>query len=128
MHNSANFAGPRKGALHTQLVIMLKHCFFYLLKMNTTQFRPVIFFYILWSKGQTFFPQLWVARLFILFTKTARPPPPPHPAESNSCPQNKPGNKRTKLYNGWCHNNGGILWTNNRIFDILFLVDFYFLL
>ena len=26
--NSANFAGPSKGALHTQLVIMLKHCFF----------------------------------------------------------------------------------------------------
>ena len=25
MNNSANFAGPSKGALHTQLVIMLKH-------------------------------------------------------------------------------------------------------
>ena len=63
--------------------------------MNTTQFRPVIFFYLLWSKGQNLFPQLWVARLFILYTKTARHPPPR--AESNSCPQNKPGNKRIKL-------------------------------
>jgi hypothetical protein len=39
-------------------------------------------------KARIFF-QLWVARLFILFTKTA--------AESIGCPQNKPGNKRTKL-------------------------------
>jgi hypothetical protein len=38
VYNSANFAGPNKGALHTQLVIMLKHCFF-LLKMNTTLFQ-----------------------------------------------------------------------------------------
>jgi hypothetical protein len=39
VYNSANFAGPSKGALHTQLVIMLKHCVFFLLKMNTTLFQ-----------------------------------------------------------------------------------------
>ena len=40
MYNSANFAGPSKGTLHTQLVIMLKHwVFFFLLKMNTTLFQ-----------------------------------------------------------------------------------------
>ena len=77
--------------------------------MNTTQFRPDNFFYLLSSKGQNFFPQLWVARLFLFIYKNCQTPPPP--AESNSCPQNKPGNKRTKLYNGWCHNNRGILWT-----------------
>jgi hypothetical protein len=31
--------GPSKGALHTQLVIMLKHFFFFYLKMNTTLFQ-----------------------------------------------------------------------------------------
>ena len=39
VYNSANFAGPGKGVLHTQLVIMLKHCVFFLLKMNTTLFQ-----------------------------------------------------------------------------------------
>ena len=53
----------------------------------------------------------WPDYLFYL-QKLPDPPPPPHPAESIGCPQNKPGNKRTKLWNGWCQNNGDDLWTN----------------
>ena len=49
-YNSANFAGPSKGTLHTQLVIMLKHCFFLLLKMNTTLFQ--IYLKFIWPKRQ----------------------------------------------------------------------------
>ena len=71
----------------------------------------IIYFIFYEAKARNVF-QLWVARLFILFTKTARhPPPPPPPAELIGCPQNKPGNKRTKLCNGWCQNNGDDLWT-----------------
>jgi hypothetical protein len=55
-----------------------------------TQFGPDYYFYFLWRKARIFF-QLWVARLFILFTKTARP------SRSIGCPQNKPGNHRTEL-------------------------------
>jgi hypothetical protein len=32
VYNSANFAGPNKGALYTQLVIMLKHWAFFIIK------------------------------------------------------------------------------------------------
>ena len=39
VYNSANLAWPGKGGLHTQLVIMLEHCVFFLLKMNTTLFQ-----------------------------------------------------------------------------------------
>jgi hypothetical protein len=39
-----------------------------------TQFRPDYLFIFYEAKARIFF-QLWVARLFILFTKTARPPP-----------------------------------------------------
>jgi hypothetical protein len=39
VYNSANFAGLGKGVLHTQLVIMLIHSVFFLLKMNTTLFQ-----------------------------------------------------------------------------------------
>ena len=84
-----------------------------------TQFRPD-FLKIFYEAKARFFFQLWVARLFILFTKTARP-------ESIGCPQNKPGNKRNKLLNGWCQYNGEQLWTKyivSRIFGIFFLVDF----
>ena len=78
-------------------------------------------------KPRIFF-QLWMTRLFIIFTKTARHPPPP-PAESIGCPQNKPGNKRTKLWNGWWQNNGDKLWTKYVIFlAFFFLLIFYFLL
>ena len=77
MYNSANFAGPSKGALHTQLVIMLKHCFwfFFLLKMkNTTQFRPDYFFYFLWSKGQNFFPTLGGQIIYFIYKNCQTPP------------------------------------------------------
>jgi hypothetical protein len=40
--------------------------------MNTTQFRPDYFFFIFYGAKARIFFQLWVARLFILFTKTAR--------------------------------------------------------
>ena len=62
-------AGPSKGALHTQLVIMLKHCFvfFFLLKMNTTQFRPDYFFYFLWSIGQNIFPTLGGQIIYFIY-------------------------------------------------------------
>jgi hypothetical protein len=43
-----------------------------------------------------------------LFYLQKLPGPPP---ESIGCPQNKTGNKRTKLWNGWCQNNGDKLWT-----------------
>ena len=69
-----------------------------------------LFFFIFYEAKARIFFQLWVARLFILFTKTARPPLPPF-EESIGCPENKPGNKQTKLWNGWCENNGDILWT-----------------
>ena len=49
-YNSANFAGPRKGTLHTQLVIMLKHYFFFILKMSTTLFQ--IYLKFIWPKRQ----------------------------------------------------------------------------
>ena len=42
-----------------------------------TQFRPDYFFFIFYQAKARIFFQLWVARLFILFTKTARPPPLP---------------------------------------------------
>ena len=68
---------------------MLKHCFFLFIKNEYYSVQASKFFYLLRSKGQNFFPQLWVARLFILYTKTARPPSPS--AELIDCPQNKPG-------------------------------------
>jgi hypothetical protein len=44
--------------------------------------------------------------------------------ESIGCPQNKPGNKRTKLWNGWCQNMDKII-----VFLTFFsLLIFYFLL
>ena len=62
--------------------------------MNTIQFRSDYFFYFLWSKGQNFFSNFgWPDYLFYL----QKLPDPPPPAESNGCPQNKSGNKRTKL-------------------------------
>jgi hypothetical protein len=71
-----------------------------------------------------FFFQLWVARLFILFTKTARPP---HPTwnqmvvpkinqEINEPSYEMVGVKITVTNYG----------QNNRIFGIVFLVDFLF--
>ena len=67
--------------------------------MNTTQFRPDYFSYLLWSKGQNFFPTLGgQIRLFYLQKLPEAPPPAtPSPAESNGCAQNKPGYKRSKL-------------------------------
>jgi hypothetical protein len=62
---------------------MLKHCFFLFIKNEYYSVQASKFFYLLRSKGQNFFPQLWVARLFILYTKTARPPPPPPPPAQN---------------------------------------------
>ena len=59
--------------------------------MNTTQFRPEYFFYFLLSKGQNFFPTLGGQITYFINNQT------PPSAESNGCPQNKPGNKRTKL-------------------------------
>ena len=38
-----------------------------------TQFRPDFYFFFSMKQRPKFFFQLWVARLFILFTKTARP-------------------------------------------------------
>ena len=38
MYNSANFAGPSKGTLHTQLVIMLKHWVFFFFIKNEYYF------------------------------------------------------------------------------------------
>jgi hypothetical protein len=38
-----------------------------------TQFRPDYFLFIFYEAKARIFFQLWVARLFILFTKTARP-------------------------------------------------------
>jgi hypothetical protein len=49
-YNSANFSGPSKGTLYTQLVIMLKHFFFFILKMNTTLFQ--IYLKFIWPKRQ----------------------------------------------------------------------------
>jgi hypothetical protein len=63
-----------------------------------------------------------VARLFILFTKTARPPP----AESIGCPQ------KNQEINEPSYDMVGVKITvtnygqNNRIFGICFLVDFLF--
>jgi hypothetical protein len=54
-----------------------------------TQFRPDYFFLIFYEAKARIFFQLCLARLFILYTKTARPPSPS--AELIDCPQNKPG-------------------------------------
>ena len=74
MHNSANFAGTSKGALHTQLVIMLKHCCFYLIIKNeyySVQAR--LFFYLLWSKGQNFFPTLGGQIIYFIYKNCQTP-------------------------------------------------------
>ena len=93
--------------------------------MNTTQFRPVFFFYLLWSKGQNLFPQLWVARLFILYTKTARYPPPPAQYQTVVPKINQEINESSYKMVGVkitvaCYGQ------NNRIFGILFLAHFLF--
>ena len=82
--------------------------------MNTTQFRPDYFFYFLWSKGQNFFPTLGGQIIYFIYKNCQTP----LPAESIGCPQNKPGNKRTKIWNGWCQNNGDKLCT--KYFFIFF--------
>ena len=80
-----------------------------------TQFRPDYFFLFSMKQRAELFFQLWVARLFILFYLQTLPDP-PFPAELICCPQNKPGNNRTKLWNGWCQNNGDMLWKNKSYF------------
>ena len=125
MHNTANFAGPSKGTLHTQRVTMLKHCFFLFIKNEYYSVQASKFFYLLRSKGQNFFPQLWVARIFILYTKTARHPLPP-PQNQTVVPKinqeiNEPSYKMVGVkITVACYGQ------NNRILGILFLVDFLF--
>ena len=170
MYNSANFTGTSKGALHTQLVIMLKHWGFFIFKMNTTLFQINLKF--IWAKRQecerkhTFFYLIIIYRQIIWFwgglaslvrleyltensfgtncrtgynivysvqarfffiSMEQRPEYfsnfgwpdylfylqklPDPTAESIGFPQNKPWNKQTKLWNGWCQNNGDKLWT-----------------
>ena len=120
MYNSANFAGASKGALHVQLVVMLKHCFF-ILKMNTTQFRPEYFFYFLLSKGQNFFPTLGGQITYFINNQTPLPPQnqmvvPKINQEINEPSYEMVGVKITVTNYG----------QNNRIFGLFFLVDFLF--
>ena len=75
----------------------------------------IIFFYFLWSKGQNFFPTLGGQIIYFIYKNCQTP-------QSIGCPQIKPGNKRTKLWNGWCQ----IMDKISRIFGIFFLVDFLF--
>ena len=83
-----------------------------------------IFFIFYEAKARILF-QLWVARLFILFTKTARPPLPP-PRNQLVVP------KTNQEINEPSYEMVGVKITvtnygqNNRISGIFFLVDFLF--
>jgi hypothetical protein len=87
-----------------------------------TQFRPDLFLNSLEQRPEFFF-QLWVARLFILFTKTARPL---HPRNQLVVP------KINQEINEPSYEMVGVKITvtnygqNNRIFGISFLVDLLF--
>ena len=95
--------------------------------MNTTQFRPVFFFIFYGAKARIFFHNFgWPDYLFYIQKLPDTPPPPPPPQNQTVVPQinqaiNEPsykmvGIKITVAYYG----------QNNRIFGILFLVDFLF--
>ena len=119
MYNSANLEGPSKEALHTQLVIMLKHwCFFFFLnEYYSVQAR----FFM--EQRPEFSNFGWPYYLFYL---QKLPDPPPSPRNQMIVPKitqeiNKPSNamagvKITVTYCG----------QNNRIFGNFFLVDFLF--
>ena len=87
-----------------------------------TQFRPDYFVLFSMKQRPEFFPTLGGQIIYFIYKNCQTPLFPPPPAESIGCPQNKPGNKRTKLWNGWCQNMDKI----SRIFGIFFLVDFLF--
>ena len=66
------------------------------------------------QRPEFFFPTLGGQIIYFIYKNCQTP----LPAESIGCPQNKPGNKRTKIWNGWCQNNGDKLCT--KYFFIFF--------
>ena len=121
MYNSANFAGPSKGALHTQLVIMLKHWVFFFIKNEYYSVQVRLFFYFLWSKGQNFFSNFgWPDYLFYLQNCQT-----PHPLRNQMVVP-----KINQEINEPSYEMVGVKITvtnygqNNRIFGLFFLVDF----
>ena len=84
MYNSANFAGPSKGALHTQLVIMLKHCCFSLFFIKNEYYSVQARLIFLFSKEQRpecFFRTLGGQIIYIIYNQT------PHPANQMVVPK-----------------------------------------
>ena len=100
MHNSANFAGTSKGALHTQLVIMLKHCFFLFIKNEYYSVQASNFFLSSMEQRPEFVSTTLGGQIIYFIYKNCQ----------------MVGVKITVA----CYGH------NNRIFGILFLADFLF--